>query len=102
MLDLRGSYTSFIVGISPLREMRISGTGEMLDLKPILLKHGNALWTLALHEFERDCAFVAGNTTSTRPTMSIEELEYLKMMAPHLETLALDLSRTPQRTLAYR
>ena len=39
---------------------------------------------------------VSGNKTWTRPTLSIEELKHLKMVAPHLKTLTLDLSRTPQ------
>ena len=95
-LDLRDSYTSFIAGLPPLRELSISGTGKILNLKPILRKHGNTLRTLALHEHEGDCAFETGNMTLTRPTLSIEEMKEIKMMAPRLETLTLDLSRTSQ------
>ena len=95
-LALRDLYTSFIANLPPLHELRISGTGEVLNLKPILLKHGNTLRTLALHEHERDCASASSNNTSTRPTLSIKEMNQINMMAPHLETLTLDLSRTPQ------
>lgn len=34
--------------LPPLRNLSISGTGELLDMEPILLKHGHTLRSLAI------------------------------------------------------
>ena len=92
--DMREAYVSFIAGLLSLHELRISGTEELLDLKPILDRHGHTLQTLRIHENERDCAYETGNITWKRPTLALDELRDLRAMAPNLESLTLDLQRT--------
>ncbi|KAI4281515.1 MAG: hypothetical protein L6R38_003641 [Xanthoria sp. 2 TBL-2021] len=91
--EMRNAYVSFIAGLPPLRNLSISGTGELLDMEPILLKHEHTLRSLAIHEFERDCAYQTGNKTRTRPTMGVEELRHLKSAVPNVDSLTLDLHR---------
>ncbi|KAL8645864.1 MAG: hypothetical protein Q9226_007104 [Calogaya cf. arnoldii] len=87
------AYVSFIAGLPPLRNLSISGTGELLNMESILLKHGHTLRSLAIHEFENDCAYHTGNRTWTRPTMSVDGLQYLRFMVPNLVSLSVDLRR---------
>lgn len=91
--EMRNAYVSFIAGLPPLRNLSISGTGELLEMEPMLLKHGHTLRSLALHEFEKDCAYQTGNRTWRRPTIAVEELGHLQSMAPNLDSLSLDLHR---------
>lgn len=78
---------------SPLRNLSISGTRELLEMEPMLLKHGHTLRSLAIHEFEKDRAYQTGNITWRRPTIAVEELGHLHSMAPNLDSLSLDLHR---------
>ncbi|KAL8853095.1 MAG: hypothetical protein Q9221_001977 [Calogaya cf. arnoldii] len=91
--EMRDAYVSFIAELSPLRNLSISGTGNLLNMEPILLKHGHTLRSLTMHEFENDCAYHTGNQTWTRPTMSVDGLKHLRSMVPDLVSLFVDLRR---------
>ncbi|KAL0571072.1 hypothetical protein V5O48_010880 [Marasmius crinis-equi] len=57
-----------------------------IDLSPILLRHGESLRSLTLHQVERKgCA---------RSILTREELSLLRTKAPHLERFTLDVNRT--------
>ena len=91
---MRKKYASFILALPPLESLSIGGFGDIIDLKPILQKHGNSLRKLAIHEEEGACAGLEGKVTWSRPTLSGSELQNLNTAAPHLESLEIDIART--------
>ncbi|KAJ9666605.1 hypothetical protein H2201_003264 [Coniosporium apollinis] len=95
--QLRKNYTSFITTLPSLRELSISGMGELLNMTPILSQHGASLERLSIHEFERDCNYATGNATWTRPFLSIPDIEEIKRSAPYLQSLTLDIYRSANR-----
>lgn len=90
--ELRQNYTAFIKDLPPLRELSISGMGELLNVTDLLQRHGQTMENLTIHEFERDCR-PCGNTTWGRPTLSIDELQSINDLAPNLKSLELDIYR---------
>lgn len=89
--ELRQNYTSFVVDLPPLRELSISGMGQLLNMTPILQAHGASLETLAIHEFESECKYETCNATWARPIFSVSDLEEINTAAPKLQTLTLDV-----------
>ena len=92
--ELRQNYTSFITALPPLRELSISGMGELLNLTPILETHGTSLEKLKIHELEHDCTYETGNSTWTRPSLTVAEIKQLNAAAPNLQSLTLDVYRS--------
>ncbi|MCJ1281074.1 hypothetical protein MMC26_000392 [Xylographa opegraphella] len=95
--QLRENYTTFIAALPPLRELSISGMGELLNITPILEAHGPSLRKLIIHEFERDCTYESGNATLIRPFLNVAQIEEIKTAAPNLESLSLDVYRSANR-----
>ncbi|MCJ1391869.1 hypothetical protein MMC18_004736 [Xylographa bjoerkii] len=95
--QLRENYTTFIRALPPLRELSISGMGELLNMTPILETHGPSLQKLRIHEFERDCRYATGNATLIRPFLSVVQIEEINIAAPKLESLSLDVYRSANR-----
>ena len=95
--ELRENYTTFIIALSPLRELSISGMGELLNMTPILEAHGPSLQALRIHEFERDCTYESGNATLIRPFFNLAQIEEIKTAAPNLQSLSLDVYRSANR-----
>ncbi|KAI9848031.1 MAG: hypothetical protein M1837_001133 [Sclerophora amabilis] len=88
--ELRENFTSFIASLPPLRELSISGMGQLLNMTSILQTHGASLEKLSIHEFERDCAYETGNVTWKRPVLSVLEIGEIARASPNLRSLTLD------------
>lgn len=95
--ELRQNYSSFIASLPPLRELSISGIGRPLNLTPILEIHGATLEKLSIHEFEHDCRYETGNATWVRPVLSVSEIEEIRLSAPNLRELTLDVYRSSNK-----
>jgi hypothetical protein len=93
--ELREQFTDFITHLPQLRTLEVSGMGARLNLSRILARHGSTLQSLTLHEFEWPCTFGC-NETLRRPYMSYEEISLIRMLAPKIKHLAIDLPRTSE------
>ncbi|KAF2732522.1 hypothetical protein EJ04DRAFT_553964 [Polyplosphaeria fusca] len=125
--DLRREYVEFVTSTGPLKELRIIGMGEPLDMTAILAAHGQTITTLSLHDFE--IAACSENLVGQRRTLSDQwvpymialegpgpysstaslsyrrkylsptDLEHIRLSAPHLQTLEIDVLRNADGTL---
>jgi hypothetical protein len=68
--------------------------GEHLNMTAILATHGHSLEELTIHEFERDCTYSTGNATWGRPFLSVAELDEIRIKAPLLRSLSVDVYRS--------
>ena len=90
---LRQDWTSFIVALPPLHQLKISGMGNMPNMTQILAAHGPTLRKLKIHDHERDCMYETGNSSWTRQTFDVAQIEELRLGASNLESLTIDVWR---------
>lgn len=82
---LENNVTDFIIQLNPLSRLSLRGHTNKMNLTEILDRHGAALETLEIHEWEGDHFL--------RPTLSRAELEQIRQKCPSLSKLSLDINR---------
>ncbi|KAL0072664.1 hypothetical protein AAF712_000427 [Marasmius tenuissimus] len=86
-VEFENTVTNFLWSLPPLESLTITAGGSKIDLIRLLLRHGHTLRRLSLHDVE-------GAFRKRRSALTPEEVEALRVGAPSLEHLELDIDRT--------
>ncbi|KAK1215368.1 hypothetical protein PQX77_022015 [Marasmius sp. AFHP31] len=84
--EFKSTLENFLNSLSPLESLSVVQYYDYIDLYNLLPHHGPSLRSLSLHQAE--------NKPNSRPTLTLDDLNFILSNTPNLEDLEFDLNRT--------